>query len=121
MGVRRDPTNDRLVRFLKQAVAQFNAVNPSRAKFNFLAYASHKVGTLYADLHEALTGYFFASDGQRIPTMRPPAEVSEVDLYLWFEGTTVEPKLLFNDLDSERIQRVCALLDLDRDSIQLAY
>jgi hypothetical protein len=82
LGVRRDPTNDRLVRFLRQAAAQFDAVNPSRAELNILAYVSHKVGTRYADLHETLTGYFLAAGGEKIPTMRPPAEVGEVDVYL---------------------------------------
>jgi hypothetical protein len=81
-----------------------------------LAYVSHKVGTLYADLHEMLTGYFLALDGQRIPTMRPPAEVSEVDAYLWFEGATA--KVLINDLDPDRMRRACALLGFDRDGIK---
>jgi hypothetical protein len=111
LGVRTDPTNDRLVRFLKQATAQFNAVNPSRDELNILAYVSHKVGTRYADLHETLTGYFLAASDEKIATMRPPAEVSEVDLYLWFDGAAARPKLLVNDLDPERMRRVCALLD----------
>jgi hypothetical protein len=111
LGVRKDPTNERLVRFLKQAVEQFNAVNPSRAELNILAFVNHKGGTRYADLDETLTGYFLASDGRSIPTMRPPAEVSEVDIYLWFEGRSlcyVAP----NYHDPERGRRACALLGL---------
>jgi hypothetical protein len=36
LGVRPDPTINRLVRFLEKATVQFNAVNPSRTELNIL-------------------------------------------------------------------------------------
>jgi hypothetical protein len=110
-GARDDPTFDRLIRFLKKAATQFDAFNPSRTELNILAYVSHKPTTLYADLHEMLTGHFLALSGEQIQTMRPPAEAKDIDLYLWFEGAAAKPALLVNDLDPDRVKRVCALFD----------
>jgi hypothetical protein len=108
---RPDPTFPRQVRFLKKAATQFDAFNPSRTRLNILAYVSHKPTTLYADLHEMLTGRFLATNGEEIQTMRPPAEAKGIDLYLWFDGAVATPDLLVNDLDPARVKRVCALFD----------
>jgi hypothetical protein len=110
-GLRKDPTVDRLTRFLMKAAVQFNTFNPSRTELNILAYVSHKPTTLYADLHEMLTGRFLATSGEEIQTMRPPAQAKDIDLYLWFDGAVATPDLLVNDLDPERVNRVCALFD----------
>jgi len=44
------------------------------------------------------------------PYQSPPAEVGQVDVYLWFEDARAKPKLLVNDLDLERMGRARALL-----------
>ena len=41
-----------------------------------------------------LTGRFLDMDGKQHQTMRPPAKVREVDVYLWFGGVTAEPSLM---------------------------
>ena len=118
-GARPDPTFKRLTRHLKKSALQFAAVNPGRTELNVLAYVNHEDGSRYADLREVLTGYFHASNGRRFPTMRPPAEATEVDVYLWFEGAKGLMKgAVINQADPERMRRACALLDFDQDAIR---
>jgi hypothetical protein len=118
MGCARSaPTFKRLARHLKKAASQFAAVNPNRTELNILAYVNHEDVTRYADFHEMLTGRFLATDGKQFQTMRPPAKVREVDVYLWFEGATAEPKPIVNDVDPERMRRVCAVLDFPRAAL----
>jgi hypothetical protein len=105
---RSDPTFPRLIHFLEKAAKQFDAFNPSRTELNILAYVSHKPTTLYKDLHEMLTGRF---PGTEVLTMRPPIEAKSIDIYLWFDDVRPEPELLVNDLDPDRVRRVCALFD----------
>jgi hypothetical protein len=102
------PTFKRLTRHLKKAASQLASVNPNRTELNILAYVNHEDTTRYADFHEMLTGHFLRLDGQRIQTMRPPAKVREIDIYLWFGGTA-KPRPIVNDADPERLRRVCAL------------
>ena len=46
--------------------------------------------------------------------MRPPAQATEVDVYLWFEGAKGLMKgAVINQADPERMRRACALLDFD--------
>ena len=92
---------------------QLAAANPNRTELNILAYVNHDDATRYADFHEMLTGCFLDTDGKQFQTMRPPAKVREIDVYLWFEGTT-EPNPIVNDADPKRMRRVCALLDFPR-------
>jgi hypothetical protein len=104
------PTFKRLARHLKKAALQLAAVNPNRTELNILAYVNHEDATRYADFHEMLTGRFITTSGKQLQTRRPPAKVREIDVYLWFEGTT-KPSPIVNDADPERMRRVCALLD----------
>jgi hypothetical protein len=117
-GARPDPTFKRLGRHLRNAALQFAAVNPCRTELNILAYVNHEDASRSADLYETLTGDFEGAGGRRIRTMRPPADVPKVDVYLWFEGATAEPELFVNDLDPERKRRACALLGFDQDAIR---
>jgi hypothetical protein len=112
-GARPAPTFKRLARHLIKAASQLAAVNPNQTELNILAYVNHEAATRYADFHEMLTGRFIATDGKQFQTMRPPAKVREIDVYLWFEGTT-KPSAIVNDADPERVRRVCALLDFPR-------
>jgi hypothetical protein len=104
------PTFKRLARHLKKAASQLAAVNPNRTELNILAYVNHEDATRYADFHEMLTGGFLSAGGKQFQTMRPPTKVREIDVYLWFEGTT-KPSPIVNDADQDRMRRVCALLD----------
>jgi hypothetical protein len=96
---------------LKKAASQLAAVNPNRTELNILAYVNHEDATRYADFHEMLTGRFLTADGKQFQTMRPPAKVREIDIYLWFEGAKAAPSPIVNDADPDRMRRVCALLD----------
>ena len=114
MGYARSaPTFKRLARHLKKAASQLAAVNPNRTELNILAYVNHEDATRYADFYEMLTGRFLDMDGKQHQTMRPPAKVREIDVYLWFEGTT-KPSPIVNDADPERMRRACALFDFPR-------
>jgi hypothetical protein len=108
-----------LIRLFEKAAAQFEAVNPARTALNVLAFVNHKHGANYADLRELITGYFFASSGARIPTMRPHEKAKEVDLYLWFDGRTgFMSGAVVNQTDPERMDRACALFGVNPAAIR---
>jgi hypothetical protein len=124
-GARSDPIFNRLARLLTKADTQFAAVNPDRTKLNILAYVNHDDASRYHDLVETLTGYFHSDDGTRHPTMLHIAEgqIGEakrrIDAFLWFEGKTRRMVgAVINEVDLERVQQLCALLDIDPKNIR---
>jgi hypothetical protein len=124
-GARPDPTFNRLSRLLTKADTQFTAVNPARTELNILAYVNHDNASSYNDLRETLTGYFYAADGTKHPTMMDIAEgrIGEtkrrIDAFLWFEGKTGRMAgTIINQGDSERLRRTCSLLHIDPDKIR---
>jgi hypothetical protein len=82
----------------------------NQTELNILAYVNHEDTTRYADFHDMLASCVITTGGKQFQTMRPPARVREIDVYLWFEGAT-KPSPIVNDADPERMRRVCALLD----------
>lgn len=124
-GLRPDPTFNRLSRLLSKADAQFTAVNPRREELNILAYVNHDNASSYNDLRETLTGYFYASDGTKHPTMMDIAEgrIGEpkrrIDAFLWFEAKNGRMTgAVLNTVDSERLRRICSLLQFDPTRIR---
>ena len=124
-GARSDPTFNRLARLLAKADTQFEAVNPARAELNILAYVNHDDSSHYGDLIETITGCFHAGDGTKHPTMMHIADgwigeaKQRTDAFLWFEsGTGRMIGAVINDTDPERLQRFCALLDIDPKKIR---
>ena len=87
---------------------------------NILAYVNHDNASHYGDLVETLTGYFHADDGTKHPTMLHIAETHigdakrRIDALLWFNGRSSRlTGAIINQDDSERMQRLCALLHID--------
>jgi hypothetical protein len=124
-GARSDPIFNRLARLLTKADTQFAAVNSDRAKLNILAYVNHDDASRYHDLVETLTGYFHSDDGTKYPTMLHIAEgrIGEakrrIDAFLWFEGKTRRMVgAVINEVDQERVQQLCVLLDIDPKNIR---
>jgi len=124
-GARPDPTFNRLSRLLSKADAQFTAVNPAREEFNILAYVNHDNVSSYNDLRETLTGYFYANDGTKHPTMMDIAEgrIAEakrrIDASLWFEARNRRMTgAVVSLVDPERVQRICSLLQVDPGRIR---
>jgi hypothetical protein len=79
----------------------------------------------YGDLVETVTGYFHADDGTKHPTMLQIAETRigdakrRIDAFLWFNGKSSRlTGAIINQDDSERMQRLCALLHINPRSIE---
>lgn len=124
-GARPDPTFNRLSRLLAKADAKFTAVNPAREELNILAYVNHDNVNSYKDLRETLTGYFYANDGTKHPTMMDIAEgrIAEakrrIDASLWFEAKNGRMTgAVISLVDPERVQRICSLLQVDAGRIR---
>jgi hypothetical protein len=69
-----------LARHVAKAATQFDAVNADRAVPNILIFVNHADASSFADLHETLTGTFFAQNGEQYKTLIHIAGASELGL-----------------------------------------
>ena len=124
-GARSDPTFNRIARHVAKAATQFEAVNADRAVPNILIFVNHADASGFADLHETLTGTFFAESGEQYKTLIHIAEGrirearSKIDLYVWIDVKTRRaPGYLFNDANPKHVATICALLGIDKNAIE---
>lgn len=112
-GLRPDPTFNRISNHIHKAIGQFDAVNPDRKVPNILVFVNHDRMSSHADLRETLTGSFRADDGSDSPTMKHVSEGRikdeklRVDMYLWFQGRTLKPKIYLSGTDKIHDDRLC--------------
>lgn len=78
----------------KQAVAQFNAVSPSRSVPNILFFVNHDSTSYEFDFVETITGYV---EGLGYASKSVRAEIPEIDAYVWLNAKTPEkqPRMLW--------------------------
>jgi hypothetical protein len=119
-GARNDPIFNRIARHINKATNQFCAVNPSKDKFNILAFVNHDNGSTYNDLIEITTGFFHDSQGNKHATVQHIANgiIGQckmiIDLYIWFERRRDRSEcVLFNLSDPERLRRLCEILSMN--------
>jgi len=99
-------------------------VNPSRQHPNILVLVNHDTMADYADLREAVTGYFHADTGQRFPTMKAESdrliEKESLDAIAWIDARDrrLEGCMLNEGATPNFRSRVCALLGLDPATIR---
>jgi hypothetical protein len=124
-GARSDPTFNRIARHVAKAATQFEAVNADRAVPNILIFVNHADASSFADLHETLTGTFFAESGEQYKTRIHIAEgrIGEarlkIDLYGWIDVKTRRAQgYLFNDANPKHVETVCTFLGMDKDAIE---
>jgi hypothetical protein len=75
-----------------QAVGQFHSVNPSRFVPNILMFVNHDSTSTESDFIETITGYI---DGLGYASKSVPAEIPEVDAYVWLDANTPEKPRMF--------------------------
>jgi hypothetical protein len=82
----------------KQAVAQFNSVNPSpRSVPNILMFVNHDRHSHEFDFVETITGYV---EGLGYASKAVRGEVPEIDAYVWLNAKTPEtPRMLWQQND----------------------
>lgn len=113
-GGRPDPVFNRLTDDIRQAVKQFDAVNPDLKHPNVLIFVNNSgsncdVGTL----RNVLTGLFFADTGERFPIYtaysegRIKDEKLRVHLYVWLESDGRAYKILPN-LSNQQERSLCS-------------
>jgi len=124
-GARSDPTFNRIARNVAKSAAQFDAVNADRSAMNLLVFVNHDVNSHFADMHETLTGMFYASSGDKFVTMTHISEgrIGEakrrIDLFVWISARDRKVEgYMFNDQEEERVKLVCDLMGLDRYAIK---
>jgi hypothetical protein len=89
-------------------------VNADRAVPNILIFVNHADASGFADLHETLTGTFFAESGEQYKTLIHIAEGrirearSKIDLYVWYVKTRRAPDYLFNDANPKHVATIAA-------------
>jgi hypothetical protein len=72
-------------RAAKQAVAQFNSVNPSHSVSNILMFVNHDSHSYEFDFVETITGYV---EGLGYASKSVRAEIPEIDAYVWLNAKT---------------------------------
>jgi hypothetical protein len=111
-GSRPDPAFNRLTEDIHQGVKQFDAVNPSRAVPNVLAFVNYEEICDVGDLLAVLTGNFYADDGSRHPIYRQYSEgrireeKKRVDLYLWLDANG-EDRFVFTETSPQHHVLLC--------------
>jgi hypothetical protein len=81
----------------RQAVAQFNAVNPSHSVPNILMFVNHDSHSNECDFVETVTGYI---EGLGYASKSVRAEIPEIDGYVWLNAKTPEmPRMLWQQND----------------------
>ena len=125
MGLRNDPTFNRLTDDIHTAVKQFDAVNPKVEAPNVLAFVNHDQDCDFLDLNSVLTGNFIGENGRPDPIYkqfsegRIKDEKTRIHLYIWLDGFKPESQcLLFNQAQAEFRKQLCAWFEQDPNSIK---
>ncbi len=88
-GLIKDSTYNAISRHLHTAVKQFNSINPNHEKTNVMAVVNRNTLKNIHDLFISLTGYALLDNGKYIKIHkvghRTVEDISQVDLFLWFD------------------------------------
>jgi hypothetical protein len=114
-----DPTFNRLARHIRDAAAQFDAVDPTRELPRILAIVNHDEKSGVLDLLETLTGKLYCEGGKSFPTMmhiardRLKGVQYRIDLYVMINEH--KPRVVsnvFTQDDESHCLALCGLLGL---------
>jgi hypothetical protein len=123
MGLREDPTFNRLADDIHTAVKQFDAVNPKVEMPNVLAFVNHDQDCGSLDLVGVLTGNFIGENDKPDPIYkkfsdgRIKDEKARIHLYLWLDDFKPED-FLFNQTYAEFHKQLCAWFEINPNDIQ---
>lgn len=124
-GLRNDPVFNRLARQVEKAAQQFDAVNSDRRLPNILVFVNHDEMSNPHDLIETLTGFFHASDGDRIATNRRVSEGAirelklRIDAYMWIDAKSGRVHgVVFSDSNPEHRKAICEMFGYDESKIE---
>jgi len=122
-GLRCDPRYNRISTKIHEAVAQFDAVNPSLDFPNVLAFVNYDRGCGAQDLVAVTTGHFQAVEGGRHPIFmqysegRIKEEKFRVHLYMWIDCHAGD-LYLFNTDAVEFLSTLSGYFDIDPATIE---
>jgi hypothetical protein len=128
-GSREDKLAAKIARHIDGAADQFAVVNADRALPNILALVSHDPMATHDDLVEALTGYFYLQDGDKLAVNMRVAKgkikdkKNAIDLYMWFDATedggSREPQMLFfTGSNEQHLDTLCKWLGVKKGQIR---
>jgi hypothetical protein len=113
-GPKHDPSYNKIVNKIHEAIAQLLSVNPDREYPNVLAFVDHELGTDSADLGSFLDGYYYSDDGEKHHIKNYFDEKKYfIDLFIWFED---EPRLFFVT-PSPFKDHLCSIFGVDSKEI----
>jgi len=121
VGLRRDPTYNRLCNYINNAVDQLDAVNPAMEHPDVLAVLNGDDHAGFTDLIQALTGNAYCDSGQVIPMFRECSEGRilkpklRVHLYLWLNEWQPDhaPWKFFPEVHTEYRAALCRHLNVN--------
>lgn len=123
-GLRNDPIFNRLTAQIHKARKQFDAVNPTEALPNVLAFYNQDTNLGFLDLLAVTTGNFFSEDGSVFPIYKNYSEgrvkkdIEKVHLFIWLDVNKPH-RFLFNTTNSKFQRGLCQRFGFDPEKLQL--
>lgn len=122
-GSGRDTGQSRIADRIREAVKQFNAVNPQREYPNVLAIVNTNDEIDFTYLRAAVTGCEYSASGpvpmfQGISEGRICQDKLRIDLYLWFDRADAQPFGLFTGSNAGHLEALCSYLRIDPKQIR---
>lgn len=116
---RQDPSYNKIVNKIHEAIAQLGSVNPDKEYPNILAFVDHELGTASDDLAPVLDGYYYSGNGAKHQIKNYLEEKKYfIDLFIWIEKN--EPRLFFVD-SSPFKDLLCSIFEVGSNEINLRY
>jgi len=125
-GLRNDPIFNRLTAHIHKARKQFDAVNPTEAFPNVLAFYNQDTNSGFLDLLAVTTGNFFSEDGSVFPIYKNYSEgrvkedIEKIHLFIWLDVNKPH-RFLFNTINSKFQRDLCQRFGFDPEKLQLVH
>lgn len=125
-GLRNDPIFNRLTAHIHKARKQFDAVNPTEAFPNVLAFYNQDTNSGFLDLLAVTTGNFFSEDGSVFPIYknysegRVKTDIEKIHLFIWLDVNKPH-RFLFNTINSKFQRGLCQRFRFDPEKLQLVH
>jgi hypothetical protein len=107
---KQDPSYNKIINKIHEAIAQLSSVNTGREYPNILAFVDHELGTDSDDLSSVLDGYYYSDNGEKHKINNYLDEKKYmIDLFIWIED---KPRLFFVTASPFK-EQLCSIFGAD--------